>query len=133
MLEDKLWPTISQRPDADALIFQQDGAPPHFGLNVRTWLDQRFPNCWMGRRGPIEWPARSPDLTPPDFFLWGVLKDKVYHHGRPRNIDHLKEVIRAEWVTITPEMCRKVTHSVIARYQVSLYSLSLLVVRIDCT
>ena len=116
MLEDKLWPIISQRPDTDALIFQQDGAPPHFGLNVRTWLDQRFPNRWMGRCRPIEWPARSPDFTPPDFFMWGILKDKVYHHGRPRNINHLKDLIRVEWVTITPEMCRKVTHSIIARY-----------------
>ena len=24
---------------------------------------------WLGRRGPHEWPARSPDLTPCDFFL----------------------------------------------------------------
>ena len=26
----------------------------------------------------IEWPARSPDLTPCDFFLWGYLKQQVY-------------------------------------------------------
>ena len=27
---------------------------------------------------PTEWPPRSPDLTPCDFFLWGYLKNKVY-------------------------------------------------------
>jgi len=26
----------------------------------------------------IEWPPRSPDLTPLDFFLWGYLKQKVF-------------------------------------------------------
>lgn len=117
MLEDNLWPIISQRPDLDDLIFQQDGAPPHYGCNVRTWLDKRFPGRWMGRCGPIEWPAWSPDLSPTDFFLWGVLKDKVNGHGKPRDIDHIKEIIRAEWVTITPEMCRKVAHSVISHYE----------------
>ncbi len=23
------------------------------------------------------WPAKSPDLSPPDFFLWGSLKDTI--------------------------------------------------------
>ena len=32
----------------------------------------------MGRRGSHEWPARSPNLTPCDFFLWGWLKEQVY-------------------------------------------------------
>jgi hypothetical protein len=24
------------------------------------------------------WPPRSPDLTPPDYYLWGVMKGAVY-------------------------------------------------------
>ncbi|RZC38464.1 hypothetical protein BDFB_015116 [Asbolus verrucosus] len=24
------------------------------------------------------WPPRSPDMTPLDFFLWGVFKERVY-------------------------------------------------------
>ncbi|KAJ8937513.1 hypothetical protein NQ318_015979 [Aromia moschata] len=32
----------------------------------------------IGRRGPIEWPVRLPDLTPLAFFLFGCLKSKVY-------------------------------------------------------
>ena len=27
--------------------------------------------------GPVAWSARSPDLTPLDFFLWGCMTDKV--------------------------------------------------------
>ena len=29
-------------------------------------------------RGPVVWPPRSPDLTPPDFFLWRHVKSVVY-------------------------------------------------------
>ncbi|XP_011864749.1 PREDICTED: uncharacterized protein LOC105560328 [Vollenhovia emeryi] len=58
--------------------YQQDGAPAHFALPVRRWLDEHYPGRWIGRRGPVAWPARSPDLTPLDFFLWGYMKDRVY-------------------------------------------------------
>ena len=31
--------------------FQQDGAPPHFHINVRNFLDHTFNQKWIGRRG----------------------------------------------------------------------------------
>lgn len=58
--------------------FQLDGCPAHFGRNVRNWLDNHFPERWIGRGGPVAWPPRSPDLTPLDFFVWGFLKERVY-------------------------------------------------------
>ena len=33
-------------------MFQQDGAPPHWGLIVRDFLNETFPNRWIGRNGP---------------------------------------------------------------------------------
>jgi len=57
-------------------------------------------------RGDIGWPARSPDLTPCDFFLWGYLKAKVYSH-HPGTIEQLKEAIRHEVAAIPPAMTRK--------------------------
>src|SRR6202042_2119501 len=45
--------------------------------------------------GPIEWPARSPDLTPMDFLLWVYLKSKVYK-DKPQNLEDLKFKIRYE-------------------------------------
>lgn len=60
------------------LWFQQDGAAPHFSLAARAILDERYPNRWIGRGGPVAWPPRSPDLTPMDFFLWGHMKTLVY-------------------------------------------------------
>lgn len=57
-----------------SIWFQQDGAPPHYALPVREFLDQTFTDQWIGRRGFVEWPARSPDLNPLDFFM-GLLKN----------------------------------------------------------
>ncbi|PNF29996.1 hypothetical protein B7P43_G06954 [Cryptotermes secundus] len=52
--------------------------PPHWGLDVRRSLSATFQDRWIGRRGPIRWPPRSPDLTPLNFFLWGYVKDRVF-------------------------------------------------------
>ena len=51
------------------LIFQQDGALPHRGLQARQFLNETFPDRWIGRDGPIPWPPHSSDITPLDFFL----------------------------------------------------------------
>ncbi|EFN65845.1 hypothetical protein EAG_02386, partial [Camponotus floridanus] len=58
--------------------FQQDGAPPHFAIItiaiIRQFLNEKFGNKWIGRKGPRQCPPQSPDLTPLDFFLWGYVK-----------------------------------------------------------
>jgi len=33
---------------------------------------------WIGRGSTINWPPRSPDLTPLDFCLWGLMKSEMY-------------------------------------------------------
>lgn len=95
--------------------FQQDGAPPHFARPVRDFLNRCFPRRWIGRRGTIEWPPRSPDLTPLDFFLWGYLKSKVYI-DRPQNLEDLKHRIRLEIRNITPEMIHNVQEECCRRF-----------------
>lgn len=58
--------------------FQHDGAPAHYSRDVRNYLDVTFGQQWIGRGGPVRWPARSPDLSCLDFYLWGHLKSLVY-------------------------------------------------------
>lgn len=73
-LENNL-PELLEEIDLDTrqqMWYQHDGAPPHFRQDVRNFLNNSFPERWIGRRGPIHWPARSPDLTPLDFFC-GVM------------------------------------------------------------
>ena len=56
------------------------GLQAHFAWIVRDWLNDHFPQRWLGRAGPIEWPARSPDLTPCDFFLVGIHQGESVRH-----------------------------------------------------
>ena len=62
------------------ITFQQDGAPPHWGSDVRRFLDAAFPNRWIGRDGPTPWPPRSPDITPLTSFYGGYVKDKMFRN-----------------------------------------------------
>ena len=60
------------------MYLQHDGAPIHYTRKVIQHLNNTYPNRWIGRGSLIHWPARSPDLTPLDFCLWGWLKGEVY-------------------------------------------------------
>ncbi|GBP63905.1 hypothetical protein EVAR_39568_1 [Eumeta japonica] len=74
------WEALEDLPLAHLPMigFQHDGAPPHITLPVRSHLNATFPNRWLGRFRSQPWPARSPDLTPLDFFLWGYVKERVF-------------------------------------------------------
>ena len=70
-------------------LFQQDGVTAYTTRQTMNILREMFPGRIISRFGDIAWPARSPDLTAPDFFLWGYLKGKVYRH-HPRTLQNPK-------------------------------------------
>lgn len=83
------------------LWFQQDGAPPHNARRVTEYLSEMFPNRVIANSGDVRWPARSPDLSPLDYFLWGTMKNKVYktvpvdiNDLRQNIIDSLRQIRR---------------------------------------
>ena len=47
-----------------------------------------FEDCIISRRADVVWPARSCDLTPLDYCLWGAFKDKCYA-DKPETIEAL--------------------------------------------
>lgn len=94
------------------LWFQLDGASIHSTREVRNILDEMFPGKWIGRFSDNPWPARSPDLTPLDFFLWGYLKNKVYAERPFRSIDVLIESIRRNALAIPPQFLRNAVREV---------------------
>lgn len=57
--------------DCINIHLQQDGAPPHKSSYVRNIINTLLGNRWIGTKGPIQWPAWTPDLTPLDFIFWG--------------------------------------------------------------
>ena len=78
ILKEKVVPYFKRHPQS---LFQQDGASVHYAQQVRETLNSELSGRWIGRRGAIEWPARSPDLTPCDYWLWSYLRSKVYTPG----------------------------------------------------
>ena len=96
----------------------QDGAPPHFSCFVTDVLNERFPDGWIGRGGPIPWPPRSPDLSPLYFFLWGYINNIVYAE-KIRNIQHLQDRITSAIETVTRDMIQKTWQETEFRLDVS--------------
>ena len=43
----------------------------------------------------FEWAPQSPDFSPPAFFLWGYLKDRVFAN-KPKSISEVKVSISEE-------------------------------------
>lgn len=59
---------------------EHDGALPHFGSEVTTFLNWQLLELWFGRKwkggGGDFWPISRSDG--PRIFMWGFVKDEVY-------------------------------------------------------
>ncbi|GFX93163.1 putative transposable element [Trichonephila clavipes] len=76
-------------------------------VNARVTIKDTFGDRLISRFGPVNWPPRSCDLTPLDYFLWGCVKSFVYA-DKPQTLDHLKDNIRRVIADIRPQMLEKV-------------------------
>jgi hypothetical protein len=85
------------------VIFMQDRAPPHFSLAVRGAFNEKFPNAWIGRGGPIPWPPRSPDFNPMDCLSWGYVENCVYGE-KIRDLQHLRDTVATAIATVTSDI-----------------------------
>ena len=92
-------------------IFQQDGAPALTTKVNLHWLRRVFGNRVVSKGCDMTWPPRSPDLTPPDYFLWGYLHVKLkIRERRPTTLKDLKRCILEEIEALNgkmrlPELC----------------------------
>ncbi|GFW58656.1 transposable element Tc3 transposase [Trichonephila clavipes] len=87
--------------------FQQDGATCHTARATVDLFKDTFGDRLISRFGPVNWPPRSCDLTPLDYFLWGYVKSLVYA-DKPQTLDHLEDNIRRVIADIRPQMLEKV-------------------------
>ena len=102
-----------ERSSGSSQWFQQDGATPTPQKNHWHGYSSCFPDRLISRRCDPQWSPYSPDLNPPDFYLWGYLKDRVYANN-PQSIPDLKAAIRA----IPREECGRVIENFARRIQV---------------
>ncbi|GFT19328.1 transposable element Tcb2 transposase [Trichonephila clavipes] len=89
------------------LWLQQDGATCHTARATIDLLKDTFGDPLISRFGPVNWPPRSCDLTPLDYFLWSYVKSLVYA-DKPQTLDHLEYNIRRVIADIRPQMLEKV-------------------------
>ncbi|GFS73321.1 hypothetical protein TNCV_4712011 [Trichonephila clavipes] len=69
-------------------LWFKDGATCHTARATIDLLKDTFGDRLISRFGPVNWPPRSCDLTPLDYFLWGYVKSLVYA-DKPQTFDHL--------------------------------------------
>ncbi|GFX43122.1 hypothetical protein TNCV_2711661 [Trichonephila clavipes] len=81
--------------------------PDHTARATIDLLKDTFGDRLISRFGPVNWPPRSCDLTPLDYFLWGYVKSLVYA-DKPQTLDHLEDNIRRVIADIRPQMLEKV-------------------------
>jgi len=89
--------------DPTALHFQQDGATAHTARNSMA-VREMF-GTDTSHFGDTAWPAQSPDLTAPYFFLWGFPKDRVFQR-RIMTIQELKQAIVDKVAAIDEDLQR---------------------------
>ncbi|GFW35687.1 uncharacterized protein TNCV_4435361 [Trichonephila clavipes] len=100
--------------DVQELWFQQDGATCHTARATIDLLKDTLGDRLISRFGPVNWPPRSCDLTPLDYFLWGYVKSLVYA-DKPQTLDHLEDNIRRVIADLRPQMLEKVIENWMSR------------------
>ncbi|GFV37907.1 DUF4817 domain-containing protein [Trichonephila clavipes] len=98
---------VDETPITKGAVFQQDGATCHTARATIDLLKDTFGDRLISRFGPVNWPPRSCDLTPLDYFLWGYVKSLVYA-DKPQTLDRLENNIRRVIADIRPQMLEKV-------------------------
>ena len=116
MITNFLWEELNGI-DLEDIFFQQDDATCHTADETMQLLQTKFHGRVISRRGDVNWPPRSCDLTPLDFSLWGFLKGKVYAND-PQTIPELKEEIRRTINEISPQLCQNVIENFVKRMNV---------------
>ena len=71
-MENFLGPELARHPVVEEMYFQQDGATSHTAQLSMAAVRNLFPNHVISRYGDSTWPAKSPDISVCDFFLWAV-------------------------------------------------------------
>jgi len=103
MLACEVWDVAVKQLNYEELsigYFQQDGVTSHTSHANIAEIQSFFSDHVISKGF---WPLRSPDLTPPDYFLWGYLKGRVYQN-KPRAIDALKANITEEIQAVTADV-----------------------------
>ena len=66
--------------------------PQYTTIRARAWLQEKFAGRVISLHTDRPWPAKSPDLSPPDYWLWGVCMQKL-RKNPPATLQDLKNTV----------------------------------------
>ena len=96
-LRDNLIPAIEAMYPNKDFSFVQDSAPSNRANQVQNFLNQKLESRFVKN---TDWPSKSPDCNPLDYYFWDRVQEKVYN-GRYcypfATNDELKRRIRDVW------------------------------------
>lgn len=94
VLEEQVYPMCFVLGDTSQWLFQDDNAPPHRSLETMAFKEL------AGIRS-LEWPSRSPDLSPIEN-VWSILKKDVRQKIQlDTSLDELESLLLAAWNAIS--------------------------------
>ena len=117
MLKFVVWPKVGRAVTSRQLWFQQDGASVHTTLQARAWLQQRFGKRVISRHTDHPWPAKSPDLSPLDYWFWSVAMRELTRVP-PSSIEEMKATVEEFADSLDLEEVLKAVENIKKRAQV---------------
>ena len=116
-LKNVMWPKIKRVSNAQGYVFQQDGAPSHTTEMVREWLASKFGTRVISNKTEREWPPKSPDLSPLDYWFWGLCLSELWR-SRPSSMAELKAIINDLAENLSKDEVRKAVNDIKVRAEV---------------
>ena len=116
MLQQDIWPRVSRTVSQHQTWFQQDGATVHTTISAREWLHEKFGQRVISRFTDRPWPAKSPDLSPLDYWFWSVAMQELSRNP-PSSIEELKSIVEGFAASLDPTEVNKAVRSITKRAQ----------------
>ena len=102
ILEDNVLQSAVKLGIIDEFYFQQDNDPKHKSKHAMEFFEEAAVEC-------LDWVAQSPDMNPIEH-LWRMMKLKLKNR-RASNIAEKKLQIQEVWAQISPDLTKKLVHS----------------------
>ena len=97
---------------------QQDGTTAHTASESLACLQQHFGDCFISHGAEFPFPSHSPDLTAPDAYTRGMLKESVFwSDDPPGNVHELREKIQSFFVSLQQPVFISMSNNLKDRYE----------------
>ena len=106
VLETVVMPWLDENYGGDddiKYVWQQDSAPGHKAKTVQQWCKSNLKDFW-----PVDfWPPSSPDCSPLDYGIWGVVESRACATPH-RSVDDMKAAVEQEWANMSVDLVKSI-------------------------